>query len=144
VGARLLRRDADPDRVWGRLSRRRAPLGTLLLDQTMVAGVGNAYRAEVLFRAGLSPFRPGHDLPYDAWAAVWDDLVHVMRAGGRTGRIVTTEPGDRPARRRRPTRAESFYVYERVGVPCLRCGTPIAAGTLAARRIVWCPRCQPD
>ena len=143
LGPDPLRRDADPDRVWWRLSRSRAPIGTLLLDQAVVSGVGNVYRAEVLFRAGVSPFRPGRELPHLAWLDLWDDLVRLMRAGARAGRIVTTEPVDRPVRRRRPSRSESFYVYERAGLPCRRCGTLVASAELGARRIVWCPRCQP-
>ena len=83
-----------------------------------MAGVGNVYRAEVLFRAGLSPFRPGKEVRRDEFDALWTDLVMLMRAGVREGRIVTTLPEDRPrGARRRPTREDSHYVYRRTGCP---------------------------
>ncbi|HSK28278.1 MAG TPA: zinc finger domain-containing protein, partial [Jiangellales bacterium] len=143
LGPDPLRRDADPEAAWTRISRSRSAVGALLLDQRVLSGVGNVYRAEVLFRAGVSPFRPGREVAHATWTGVWDDLVRLMRAGVRAGRIVTTEPEDRPSGRSRASRAESFYVYERGGLPCRRCGTAISAAVLGARRIVWCPTCQP-
>jgi endonuclease-8 len=113
------------------------------MDQAVIAGVGNVYRAEVLFRAGLSPFRMGRDVSRAEFAGLWSDLVALMRAGVREGRIVTTLPQDRPAgSRRRPTREDASYVYRRTGLPCRRCGTPIRTELMVARNLYWCPRCQ--
>jgi formamidopyrimidine-DNA glycosylase len=64
-----------------------------------------------------------------------------MRAGARTGRIVTVRPEDRP-RGRRLTGEESVYVYRRAGLPCRQCGTEIRTAVLAGRNLFWCPRCQ--
>ena len=75
LGPDPLRDDADPDRAWQRISASRAPLATLLMDQAVVAGIGNVYRAEVLFRTGCRPDLPGRDLDRPTWDAIWADLV---------------------------------------------------------------------
>jgi formamidopyrimidine-DNA glycosylase len=131
LGADPLRPDADPDLAWKRLSRSKSPIALLLVDQSIVAGVGNVYRAEVLFRQGISPLRPGTALTGDEWSAIWSDLVALLNKGVRDGRIVTTPDGD-PA----------HYVYRRAGDPCLVCARPVATQVLAGRNLFWCPRCQ--
>jgi endonuclease VIII len=70
LGEDPLRPDADPDRAWARISRSRAPLATLLMDQSVIAGIGNVYRAEVLFRHGLDPQLPGRALRREQWDAI--------------------------------------------------------------------------
>jgi endonuclease VIII len=145
LGPDPLRPRADPRPAWERLSRSRTVIGALIMDQTVVAGVGNVYRAEVLYRAGLSPYRMGRDVSAAEFSGLWADLVQLMRAGVRDGQIVTTLPPDRPrGSRRRPTRNDAHYVYRRTGQPCRRCGTPIRTALLAGRNLFWCPRCQPD
>jgi endonuclease VIII len=146
LGPDPLRRDADPDRAWVRISRSRAPLATLLMDQSVLAGVGNVYRAEVLFRHGLDPLLPGRELPAEQWAALWADLVELMHEGVRRARIDTVRPEDDPVRTGRTPRKDrhggEVYVYRRTGAPCLVCGTPIATATHAGRNLYWCPTCQ--
>ncbi|MCW2546954.1 MAG: DNA-(apurinic or apyrimidinic site) lyase, partial [Mycobacterium sp.] len=122
LGPDPLRSRADSERAWLRLSRSRVALGALLMDQTVLAGVGNVYRAEVLFRAGLSPFRQGREVSHEEFAALWVDLVLLMRAGVRDGRIVSTLAKERPAgERRNPSREASHYVYRRTGERFRRC-----------------------
>lgn len=133
-----------PEAAYRRIARSRAPIGTLLLDQSVLAGVGNIYRAEVLFLNGIAPQRPGTGVDAGEWEAIWRDLVRLMRSGVRAGRIVTTRPEHRLRRSGAPSRADSFYVYGRAGLPCRVCSTPVSFGTLAARAISWCPHCQPD
>jgi len=140
LGPDPLRRGADPDLGWARLSRSRTPVGQLLMDQSVVAGIGNVYRAELLYRHLVDPFTAGGDLPYALWSAMWTDLVLLMRDGVRTGRIVTTRPADRP--RGRVTREDACYVYRRTGEPCRVCGTPVRTQLMAGRNLFWCPRCQ--
>ncbi|MBS43057.1 MAG: DNA glycosylase [Nocardioides sp.] len=143
LGPDPLRADADVEQVAARVAGSRMPIGTLLMDQRSVAGVGNVYRAEVLFRHGVHPRTPSRDVDPVTWKAMWDDLVVLMRAGVRAGRIVTTEPDDR-SRAGRVTRADAHYVYRRQGFPCRRCGARVLADDLAARRVFWCPVCQPE
>lgn len=144
LGPDPLRRRPDVERFLDRVTRSRAPAGTLLMDQAVIAGVGNVYRAEVLFRAGLSPFSPGRDVDRALWEGIWDDLVVLLRAGVRAGRIITTEPDDRERPAGRPRRVDAHYVYGRAGLPCRRCGTPVQRDVMAARNLFWCPVCQPD
>ncbi len=142
LGADPLRRDAHPERSWNRISTSRTPIGILLMDQRIIAGVGNVFRAEVLFRHRMSPFRAGHDVTRGEWEAIWADLTTLLRAGVRMNRIVTTRVEHRPRRTRRPTREESFYVYRRAGEPCRICGTAVRTEPMQARNLYWCPTCQ--
>jgi endonuclease VIII len=144
LGEDPLRPDADPDRAWARISRSRAPLATLLMDQSVIAGVGNVYRAEVLFRHGLDPQLPGRVLAKANWDAMWADLVDLLGEGYRRGVIETLRPehaelSDGPV----DASGKRVYVYRRAGEPCLLCGTPVAHVEHAARNLFWCPRCQP-
>lgn len=142
LGPDPLRRDADPTRAWDRITRSRVTLGQLLMDQSVLAGIGNVYRAEALFRAGLSPFLPGRELDPERWALLWADLRSLLRAGVRAGRIVTTVPEDRERRTGRPRREDAHYVYRRTGLPCRRCGTSVRSQVMASRNLFWCPVCQ--
>ncbi len=142
LGADPLRRDADPDKAYERLRRRRLPLGAILLDQSVVAGVGNVYRAELLHRAALSPHREAQHLKEHEWVGLWDDTVRQLRAGARSGRIVTTDREHRERPTGRARRLDAHYVYQRVSLPCRRCGSAVLSGELGARTIFWCPTCQ--
>ena len=141
LGPDPLRVDADPDRAWKRISRSTMPVGALLMAQDVLSGIGNVYRAEVLFRHRINPYREGRAITHIEWDAIWADLCLLLRGGVRAGRIVTTLPQDRP-RRGRPRREDSFYVYRRAGEPCRVCGTDIRTVVLASRNLFWCPRCQ--
>ncbi len=128
-----------------RLSRKRGPIGAALLDQGVIAGIGNVYRAELLFLLGIHPARPANELPPDEVDALWDLTVDELRAGVRTGRIITVRPAEVGARRRRDLdRDEAVYAYGRDGMPCRRCGTSIRMTDLGNRRMWWCPGCQPE
>ena len=134
---------ADPDRAWDRIRRSSRTIGALLMDQKVLAGVGNVYRAEVLFRAGLDPFTPGTRMREEDFRAIWDDLVALMAVGVDTGAIHTIrtehDHGDLP---RRGADRPRNYVYQRDGWACRVCGTPIAQQKLEARTLFWCPGCQ--
>ena len=98
--------DADPDRAWHRIHRSTVPIAALLMDQAVLAGVGNVYRAEVLFRNEVAPMTAGRRITRKRWDAMWADLVELMRDGVRTGRIDTVGPSTSPRRwgaRRGPT-----------------------------------------
>ena len=143
LGPDPLRRDADPDRAYARVVKSRRPVGELLMDQQVLCGIGNVYRAEVLYRAGLSPFRPGRDVGTDVWDPMWVDLRTLLRAGVRQRRIITTERADRDRRSGPATRTDAHYVYRRQGLPCRRCGTEVRTQVMQQRNLFWCPVCQP-
>jgi endonuclease-8 len=147
LGPDPLRADADPDLAWRRISRSNRSIGDLLMDQKVLAGVGNVYRAEVLFRHRIHPLRPGNTLRVSQWRAIWADLVGLMGEGVRTGRIDTVRPEHTPEAMGRPAREDDHggevYVYRRNGQPCHVCGTTVRTAVLAGRNSFWCPRCQP-
>jgi endonuclease VIII len=146
LGPDPLRRNADPARAWLRLSRSRLPVAALLLDQKVLAGVGNVYRAEILFRHHVDPMLPGRELDPALWADMWTDLVALMRTGVRRGRIDTVRPEHLPEVTGRAPRQDrhggEVYVYRRHGLPCLVCGTEVAITEFGGRNLYWCPACQ--
>lgn len=98
LGPDPIRDDGDVEAFVAAVGRSRVTIGQQLMDQAVVAGVGNIYRAEALFRAGVDPLRPGREVPAATVRAIWDDLVTLMRDGAALGAIVTTDPADRPTR----------------------------------------------
>jgi DNA-formamidopyrimidine glycosylase len=148
LGPDPLRDDADPERAWRRIKASQRSIGDLLMDQAVLAGVGNVYRAEVLFRHRIHPLRPGRTLRVGQWHAMWADLVDLMRDGVVHNRIDTVRPEHTPEAMGRPARADGHggevYVYRRTSAPCLVCGTTVRTGVLGGRNIFWCPRCQPS
>ncbi|WP_149361466.1 Fpg/Nei family DNA glycosylase [Lolliginicoccus suaedae] len=142
LGPDPLRHDAQPDLAWERIARSRVPIGALLMDQAVLAGVGNVYRAEVLFRQRIAPHRPGRDLERHHWDALWNDLAALMPVGVREGRMITVDAEhDHGAPPYQPGRPRT-YVYRRAGEPCRVCAATIKQEELRGRKLYWCPRCQ--
>lgn len=146
IGPDPLRADADPDRAWRRIHASSAPIATLLMDQAVLGGVGNVYRAEVLFRHQIAPMTAGRRIRKVRWDAMWSDLVELMGNGVLSGRIDTVRPEHEPEAMGRPPRADDHggevYVYRRDGMDCLVCQTPVRKRVVAARNLFWCPTCQ--
>lgn len=147
LGPDPLRADADPAAAWERIRRSPRPIGDLLMDQSVVAGVGNVYRAEVLFRGRIHPLRPGRTLRRGQFESLWADLVALMAEGVSSGRIDTVRPEHTPEVMGRPARRDDHggevYVYRRHDQPCHVCGSRVRTEVLAGRNSFWCPRCQP-
>ena len=133
--------------AWARIRKSHRPIGDLLLDQAVLAGVGNVYRAELLFRHRVHPLRPGKTLRVGQFRAMWDDLVELMEEGVRTGRIDTVHSQHTPEAMGRPPRVDDHggevYVYRRTGQPCLVCGARVRTAEQSGRNMFWCPHCQP-
>ncbi len=135
-------RTGDAAEFTRRAGASRTAVALLLMNQAVLAGVGNVYRAEVLFRQRLNPWLPGSALSPERLAALWLDIISVMRDGVRDGRIITTHPVDRASAATPVPGAQAHYVYKREGLPCRICGTQIALAELGSRKLYWCPRCQ--
>jgi len=135
-----------PEALFERVSRSRRTIGSQLMDQKLFAGVGNIYRAEVLFRQGIHPSLPGNQLSRSEFDAVWTDLAELMDYGVDHGRIDTVRPEHTPEAMGRPPRKDDHggevYVYRRAGDPCYICGTPIEMKVVEGRKLYWCPGCQ--
>jgi endonuclease VIII len=147
LGPDPLRDDADWTAAWARITRSKKPVGALLMDQSVLAGVGNVYRAELLHRHRMHPHRPGNTLRRSQFEAMWHDLVALMREGVVSGRIDTVRAEHTPEAMGRPPRVDDHggevYVYRRHGQPCLVCGASVRTEVLEGRNLFWCPRCQP-
>jgi len=141
LGPDPIREDADPERAWAALQRRSVGIGRALMDQAVLAGVGNVYRAEVLFVHGLHPDVPSRDVDRATWDAMWMTLVEWLRRGVKERRIVTVDPAELGVARSRIRRADATYVYHQAH--CRRCGTPIRRYDLAGRWAYACETCQP-
>ncbi len=132
------------DRLVARLARRSISLGAALHDQSVVAGIGNVYRSELLFLAGVHPLTVAKTLDEESVRDIWMRSVTALKDGERTGRIVTVLPDEMGARTARELeRGDRLYVYKRAGRPCRRCGTPIRSADADGRNVWWCPSCQP-
>jgi endonuclease VIII len=133
-----------PERMVAKVAKSRKPIGELLMDQTVAAGVGNIYRAELLYRARLSPFRLGKDVEEKTLLSIWKEAGVLMKAGMVDRRIVTTKPADRPHKKGQALKEEAHYVYRRNGRPCFVCGTDVLKKEMAGRNLFWCPVCQAE
>ncbi len=124
-----------------RLRGRRAPIKTLLMDQRILAGVGNIYSDEALFRAGIHPLTPAGSLWPEQIRRLHRAIRRVLReavAAGGSSVSDYVNADDEPGWFQLEHR-----VYRRTGLPCLRCGTPISRIVIAQRGSHFCPRCQP-
>lgn len=134
---------AAEDRFTEGIMRRKRPIGVLLMDQSVVSGIGNVYRAEMLYRARIDPHRPGNELDEQSVRAMWKDWAKLLRIGVEVGQMMTID-GLRGQRRidALRNREDRHWVYGRAGEPCRTCGTPIALEEMQARKLYWCPGCQ--
>ncbi len=119
------------------------PIGAALMNQKLVSGIGNVYRAEMLFRHRLDPYQPAKQLGAELLGELWDDWTVLLRKGVKTGVMVTrddlTPAGARKALRDRRLR---HYVYKRDGQPCLVCGHDVVMAEMLSRKLYYCPQCQ--
>jgi formamidopyrimidine-DNA glycosylase len=140
LGREPLERAFTPARLSDGIRGRRAPIKAALLDQRTLAGMGNIYVDEALWRARIHPLRTAGDLTADEVAELTRAVKASLRAGiarqGATLRDYATPNG------RRGRMQTAFNVYGRGGEPCERCGTPIDKIRVAGRGTWYCPRCQ--
>lgn len=144
IGPDPLREDADPQRFYDVAAKTRRRIGAILMDQKVIGGIGNIYRAEGLFRLQLNPHTPAKTLSRHIHAEIWADQVHLLGIGVETGHIITTEPEHRPGVELDQAWPEhANYVYQRHGQTCLVCGCHgIVVEQLEARKLYWCTTCQ--
>ncbi|MEZ3161346.1 DNA-formamidopyrimidine glycosylase family protein [Microbacterium sp. BWT-B31] len=123
--------------------RKPTAIGLLLMDQAVVSGIGNVYRAELLFRARQNPHTPGREVGEEVVRGIWRDWVRLLSIGVETGQMMTMDDLDPEAyRAAMASRDDRHWVYHRAGLPCRVCGTAIVVEEAAGRKLYWCPRCQ--
>ena len=131
------------ERFMSVVRRKPTSIALLLMDPSVVSGIGNVYRAELLFRARLNPHTPGRDVPEEVVRELWRDWVRLLAIGVETGQMMTMDGLDPDAyRKAMANRDDRHWVYHRAGLPCRVCGTAIVVEELATRKLYWCPKCQ--
>lgn len=126
-----------------RIKKTAAPIGLALMNQNIVSGIGNVYRAEILFRHRLDPFAPSKNLDEGTITALWDDWSSLLEEGVATGVMMTRDDLDEEGRAIALSRKDHrYFVYGRVGEPCRVCGTGVTMVTAQARKLYFCPSCQ--
>ena len=133
----------NEERFVAAVRKKQTVIALLLMDQAVVSGIGNVYRAEMLFRQRLNPHTPGREVPEDVVRALWHDWVRLLAVGVETGQMMTMDDLSPDAyRAAMASRDDRHWVYHRAGLPCRICGTEIALEEIGARKLYWCPRCQ--
>lgn len=126
-----------------RLRATRRPVGLVLMDQAVVSGIGNVYRAEILFRHRLNPYQPASSVSEELAATLWRDWARLLADGVKTGVMLTREDLDAKGRAQALRSAQHrYWVYKREGQPCRVCGGAVAMDLMAARKLYYCPSCQ--
>lgn len=135
--------EAEKQRFVERASKKKTPIGLVLMDQAVVAGIGNVYRAELLFRAELDPHTPTNTLDRTVLESLWEDWAHLLEIGITVGQMMTID-GLEGADYQRALieRDERHWVYKLEGTPCKRCGTNVVLEEMGNRKLYWCPGCQ--
>ena len=140
LGQDPLKPDADPEVVWNRISKSRAAIGTLLLNQSIIAGLGNIYRAEILFLTRIHPEQMGSSLSREQFDMIWKLSVDLLKVGVRYNRIITVDPAQFGKPIGRLKRDERVLVYKKLR--CTNCNAKIRKWTLGARTMYACEKCQ--
>jgi endonuclease-8 len=142
LGPDPLREDAEPKRAWQRISKSRTSIGQLIMDQSVISGIGNIYRTELLFRARLWPGLPGREMSRPAFNRLWKDAVKLLTIGVKYNRIITVnldKIGVAPTKLRY---GERTLIFGKTTCPV--CGGPITRFEIAKRRAFRCDSCQPN
>ncbi|MEV7827461.1 Fpg/Nei family DNA glycosylase [Microbacterium enclense] len=135
--------DEGEERFTATVKKKLTAIGLLLMDQAVVSGIGNVYRAELLFRARQNPHTPGRDVPEEVVRGIWRDWARLLPIGVEAGQMMTMDDLDPEAYRRAMAhRDDRHWVYHRAGLPCRVCGTTVLVEEAAGRKLYWCPNCQ--
>jgi endonuclease-8 len=131
------------ERFVAAVTKTSTPIGLLLMDQSVVSGIGNVYRAELLFRARLDPHKPGKDVPVETLRGIWKDWTKLLKLGVKTGQMMTMDGlSKKQYEAALANREDRHWVYHRTGEPCRVCGTPIVMEVAAGRKLYFCPHDQ--
>ena len=133
----------EKQRFVERAGKKKTAIGIVLMDQSVVAGIGNVYRAEMLFRAEIDPHTPANTIDRTVLEDMWDDWAALLDTGITVGQMMTIDGLEGEAYEKALVeRDERHWVYKLEGTPCKRCGTNIVLEEMANRKLYWCPRCQ--
>ena len=141
LGADPLRNDADPEKAWQRISRSKAPIGQLVMDQSILAGVGNIYRTELLWLVRVHPLSPGRDFTRRQFNMLWKLSRELFAIAVEQERIITLPIKTLKKPARRLSTRQRFNIFNKP--TCPRCGGDVKKFAMAKRRVFVCETCQP-
>ncbi len=142
LGQDPLRPDSDPNLLWNRLSRSKKPIGAMLLDQSIIAGVGNIYRSEILFLLQIPPGLHCNQLERTKFDLLWETTKQLLEIGVKYNRIITVSRDSASKSFSRLTSSERLNIYKKTKCPA--CGTKVTKTEMAARALYYCSKCQSD
>ena len=137
IGPDVLRSDSDPDRAFTRITKSKAPIGRLIMDQSVMAGIGNIYRSEILWRQAVHPETPGKDIDRQTFDRIWNDAKALLKIGVKRNAIITVD-GARPSKSHYRERVNIFAKDH-----CPTCKGAIRRFEINGRRTFVCEACQP-
>ena len=137
IGPDVLRTDADPDLAYNRIKKSKAPIGRLIMDQSVIAGIGNIYRSEILWRQGIHPKTPGVSINRKTFDRIWRDANLLLRIGVKHNAIITVD-GAPPSKSRYRERVNIFAKDD-----CPTCGGAVRRFSIDGRKTFVCETCQP-
>lgn len=137
IGPDVLREDADPERAFARIARSKVAIGQLLMDQSVMAGIGNIYRSEILWRQKVNPETPGNQIGREAFDRLWADAVHLLEIGVKNNAIITVDN----VAKSRSRYGERVNIFNKPACPL--CASEIRKFEMATRRVFACDTCQP-
>lgn len=142
LGPDPLRKDADPDRAWKRIHASKQPIGLLLMDQSIIAGIGNIYRSEILHLLGIHPLTPGNEITKPQFNKLWKLAKELLTLGVKHNRIITIDLKTLKKSIEKTPRRKLFRIFKKPHCPS--CGGEIERFKMASRKVFACPACQPS
>jgi endonuclease VIII len=140
LGPDPLRPGDDPSPAWARITKSRTSIGQLLMDQSVIAGIGNIYRTEILWRVGLHPLTRGNAVSRKQFNAIWTLACELLSLGVKYNRIITVDIKKGGKTAMRLTAGERLNIFAHT--TCPRCNGDVEKFTLATRRAYACNACQ--
>ena len=137
IGPDVLRSDAKPDLAFNKIAKSNSPIGRLIMDQSVMAGIGNIYRSEILWRQAIHPETPGKKIDQKTFTQIWNDAAALLKVGVEKNAIITTD-NTHPSKRRHSERVNIFAKKK-----CPVCGGEIRLFHISGRRAFVCETCQP-
>lgn len=141
LGPDPLRKDGDKERFWASLQKSRKNIGALLMDQSIIAGIGNIYRTELLFVVGVHPDQPASSLMHSTFEQIWSEAQRLLQVGVVTGSIITVSQDEAGKPFSKLRKGEKRYIYNHK--QCQRCDGLVQSWKSAQRTVYACESCQP-
>jgi endonuclease VIII len=138
IGPDVLRKDVNPDLAFARIAKSKTSIGQLLMDQAVMAGIGNIYRTEILWRQLVHPLTPGHHITRSVFDKLWADAVHLLEIGVKNNSIITVDG----VKKSRSKYGERVNIFDKP--QCPKCAGDIQKFEIAKRRAFMCATCQPS